>query len=60
MPPYTNVSYRQEYMKITICAVQTGRNVVHGSDSPENGERETGESAKYHLFQLPTQSNLVH
>ena len=24
-------------------AVQTGRNVVHGSDSPENGERETGE-----------------
>ncbi|CAK0784383.1 Nucleoside diphosphate kinase II, chloroplastic [Coccomyxa viridis] len=22
-------------------AVQTGRNVVHGSDSPENGERET-------------------
>ena len=23
-------------------AVQTGRNVVHGSDSPENGERETG------------------
>ena len=25
-------------------AVQTGRNVVHGSDSPENGERETGET----------------
>lgn len=23
-------------------AIQTGRNVVHGSDSPENGERETG------------------
>ncbi|KAA3454386.1 nucleoside diphosphate kinase 3-like [Gossypium australe] len=23
-------------------AVQTGRNVVHGSDSPENGKRETG------------------
>ena len=23
-------------------AVQTGRNVVHGSDSPDNGERETG------------------
>ena len=23
-------------------AVQTGRNVVHGSDSPESGERETG------------------
>ena len=23
-------------------AVQTGRNVIHGSDSPENGERETG------------------
>lgn len=23
-------------------AVQVGRNVVHGSDSPENGERETG------------------
>ena len=26
-------------------AVQTGRNVVHGSDSPENGERETGACA---------------
>ena len=25
-------------------AVQTGRNVVHGSDSPENGEREAGEA----------------
>lgn len=24
-------------------AVEVGRNVVHGSDSPENGERETGE-----------------
>jgi len=23
-------------------AVQTGRNVVHGSDSPDNGEREAG------------------
>jgi hypothetical protein len=23
---------------------QVGRNVVHGSDSPENGERETGEA----------------
>jgi nucleoside diphosphate kinase len=23
-------------------AVEVGRNVVHGSDSPENGERETG------------------
>ena len=23
-------------------AIQTGRNVVHGSDSPENGEREAG------------------
>eukprot|EP00890_Picochlorum_soloecismus_P002627 jgi/Picsp_1/3365/NSC_06203-R1_nucleoside diphosphate kinase len=23
-------------------AIQVGRNVVHGSDSPENGERETG------------------
>ena len=23
-------------------AVAVGRNVVHGSDSPENGERETG------------------
>lgn len=22
------------------CAVEVGRNVVHGSDSPENGERE--------------------
>jgi nucleoside-diphosphate kinase len=22
----------------------TGRNIVHASDSPENGERETGES----------------
>ena len=26
-------------------AVQTGRNVVHGSDSPDNGERETGAPA---------------
>ena len=26
-------------------AVQTGRNVVHGSDSPDNGERETGACA---------------
>ncbi|KAM7273647.1 hypothetical protein ACFE04_028311 [Oxalis oulophora] len=25
-------------------AVQTGRNVVHGSDSPENGEREIGKA----------------
>ena len=24
-------------------AIQTGRNVVHGSDSPENGEREAGQ-----------------
>jgi hypothetical protein len=24
-------------------AVEVGRNVIHGSDSPENGERETGE-----------------
>jgi len=24
-------------------AIQVGRNVVHGSDSPDNGERETGE-----------------
>jgi nucleoside-diphosphate kinase len=32
-------------------AVQTGRNVVHGSDSPENGERETGECLL--LFPLP-------
>jgi len=23
-------------------AIQVGRNVIHGSDSPENGERETG------------------
>jgi nucleoside-diphosphate kinase len=23
-------------------AVNVGRNVIHGSDSPENGERETG------------------
>ena len=23
-------------------AIEVGRNVVHGSDSPENGERETG------------------
>ncbi len=22
--------------------IQTGRNIVHGSDSPDNGERETG------------------
>ena len=27
-------------------AVEVGRNVVHGSDSPENGERETGERTK--------------
>ena len=27
-------------------AIQTGRNVVHGSDSPENGERETGVLAR--------------
>ena len=26
----------------TFCTVQVGRNVVHGSDSIENGERETG------------------
>ena len=24
-------------------AIEVGRNVIHGSDSPENGERETGE-----------------
>ena len=23
-------------------AIEVGRNVIHGSDSPENGERETG------------------
>lgn len=23
-------------------AIEVGRNIVHGSDSPENGERETG------------------
>ncbi len=33
-------------------AIQTGRNVVHGSDSPENGERETGV--------LPLLSHLCH
>ena len=27
-------------------AIQVGRNVVHGSDSPENGERETGAALK--------------
>ncbi len=26
-------------------AVQTGRNVVHGSDSPDNGVRETGRAS---------------
>ena len=31
-------------------AVQTGRNVVHGSDSPENGEREAGQP----LFRVHT------
>ncbi len=25
-------------------AIEVGRNVIHGSDSPENGERETGRS----------------
>lgn len=25
----------------------TGRNIVHASDSPENGERETGEDIAY-------------
>lgn len=25
-------------------AIEVGRNIVHGSDSPENGERETGEA----------------
>eukprot|EP00983_Pelagomonas_calceolata_P033605 1051914-Pelagomonas_calceolata.AAC.2 len=29
-------------------AIQVGRNVVHGSDSPENGERETGGTTKQH------------
>jgi hypothetical protein len=27
-------------------AIQVGRNVIHGSDSPENGERETGEERR--------------
>ena len=31
-------------------AIQTGRNVVHGSDSPENGERETG--GQHHISKL--------
>ena len=31
-------------------AMQTGRNVVHGSDSPENGERETGAPALSLVF----------
>jgi hypothetical protein len=25
------------------CCLQVGRNIIHGSDSVENGERETGE-----------------
>ena len=29
-------------------AVQTGRNVIHGSDSPKNGERETGAEPPLH------------
>ncbi|GMN56813.1 hypothetical protein TIFTF001_025919 [Ficus carica] len=38
-------------------AVQTGRNVVHGSDSPENGKREIGKAFDallryYHLLNL--------
>ena len=39
-------------------AVQTGRNVVHGSDSPENGERETGKLTSCILsgHQVSTQS----
>lgn len=32
-------------------AVEVGRNVVHGSDSPENGERETGEEGRNHADQ---------
>ena len=27
--------------------IQTGRNIVHGSDSPDNGERETGRTLIY-------------
>lgn len=27
-------------------AINTGRNVIHGSDSPENGDRETGEGRR--------------
>ena len=36
-------------------AIQTGRNVVHGSDSPENGERETGR----HFYFTPYSSKLL-
>ncbi|CAA6664170.1 unnamed protein product [Spirodela intermedia] len=28
-------------------AVETGRNIVHGSDSPDNGQREIGEFLNY-------------
>lgn len=31
-------------------AIQTGRNVVHGSDSPENGVREASESQTGHAM----------
>lgn len=36
-----------------MLAVQTGRNVVHGSDSPENGERETGDALHSVHISLP-------
>lgn len=34
-------------------AIEVGRNVVHGSDSPENGERETGEDGGWGVASLP-------
>ncbi len=34
--------HRARHPIFNVLSPQTGRNVVHGSDSPENGERETG------------------
>lgn len=40
-------------------AVQTGRNIVHGSDSPENGEREAGVQQHFIYFPLLNTSCIV-
>ena len=41
-------------------AVQTGRNVVHGSDSPENGERETGKGEAMGGTMANASTDLLH